>query len=79
MSGYLIPEVWCDVCLERNVSEDEGTLRDHRQYLRDDCGWKRKRPTTPAEKAAAQRHGTHQRLIDVCPDCQDGAAAGGVS
>lgn len=72
MSGYMIAEVWCDICLEREVAEDEGDLRSWRAELRD-RGWRRKRPTTPAEVAAAERHGTGRRLLDVCPDCQDGS------
>lgn len=68
MSGYMIAEVWCDICGDREVSEDEGPLRGHRENLREQ-GWRRKRPATAGELRAAATLGTHNRLIDVCPDC----------
>ncbi len=57
MSGYMVAEVWCEVCLDREVAEDTGTLRDHRADLRQ-YGWRRWRDAAKG-------------LIDVCPDCVD--------
>ena len=70
MTGYTIAEVWCDICSERLVAEDEGTLRDHREGLRYD-GWVRRRPRgAERERAGLAPNG----LIDVCPTCVEEGA-----
>lgn len=56
MSGYLISEVWCDICLRREVADDEGTLRDWRGFLRDD---------------GRARRRVNGELLDLCPSCAE--------
>jgi len=74
MSGYVIAEVWCDLCGTREVAADEGPLRALRAELRD-AGWQRVRPSTTEDHQAARRHGTGMRLLDVCPNCAETRAA----
>lgn len=57
MSGYMIPEVWCDGCGRREVSEDVCTLREWRAFLRDDCDWVRRR--------------VDGELLDLCKRCNE--------
>lgn len=58
VTGYMIPEVWCDTCLEREQIESEGTLRDLRADLRR-CGW--------------ERRWIDGELKDICDDCTGAA------
>jgi hypothetical protein len=58
MSGYLVPEVWCDGCDDRVVSDTDCSLREHRSYLRGQ-GWRRVERTV----------GARRRLVDLCPSC----------
>ena len=72
MSGYMIPEVWCNGgngCAERELSETDCTLREYREYLRD-CGWVRRRPVTDEERERNYQRGLSENaLLDICPDC----------
>jgi hypothetical protein len=61
MAGYMVAELWCDDCLERTQTEDQGTLRDLRASLREE-GWRRVRPAGGG------------RLIDLCEHCVQKAA-----
>jgi hypothetical protein len=57
MAGYWVPEVWCDICLERVPAESESTLRQLRSNLRENDGWTRQRTNDTGE------------LQDLCPSC----------
>jgi hypothetical protein len=69
VTAYLVPEVWCDVCLHRVVAEDTCTTREHRADLRD-AGWVRRQPVTEAELDAWD-NGNGSRFVDVCPECAE--------
>jgi len=56
VAGYLVPEVWCDVCAKRIVSDSDQTLSELRRDLREQFGWRRLR------KGGG--------LIDVCEECE---------
>jgi hypothetical protein len=56
VSGYLIAEVWCDICLHREVADDECMMSEWRANLRD-RGW--------------VRRWINSELLDICPSCAE--------
>lgn len=70
MTGYMIPEVWCEVCLDRVQPEDDCTLAELRRSLRED-GWCTHQYATVAEFVDRELiNGLCDFCIDCCPICE---------
>ena len=64
----MVPELWCDACLDRIQSEGEATVDELRASLLAD-GWSR-RVVTP-EDIAMTNADPQDGMVDLCVDCTD--------
>jgi hypothetical protein len=65
MAGYMVAELWCDDCLERTQTEDQGTHRSGRK-----AGVESDRPaagasSTSASTACRRQHDSQLRTRPV--------------
>lgn len=70
MTGFMVPEVWCNDCGEREPADGETTLTALRANLAD-SGWCTHQYATvnTAEPGLLSDQDRREGLIDFCPDC----------
>ena len=71
MTGYMVPELWCNVCDERVQAEGETSLTALRANV-GDSGWCSHfaEVIDRADPGLLSDLDRREWLVDICPDCE---------